>query len=319
MSNSYFKAIIRDILKCIEDNGLALPTSVADYDKLVYHMGTHHRATLSKNGIKCADILKEVNPAYISGSDKGILGFSTYLDHATKLGLSISKLDPEIPDEKFTRQSRVVLTCTVCNMVETITAASLIRRHGGCKRCRGMSKWNTRVSEYVSIAESKGAFIVSEDIESTINSPKVELECITCSTTFTRHFNTIVQGKYPLDCPVCSPLRLYGSMGKVAYYNGVEFDSNFEMEVYKLLSKHCRVDIHVPYSRLTKDSSIKYIADFLVNEYIVVEVSTFNLKYHQEYAKRIEIKQKLAEASGFRFKFINTLAEVDAFVLDIRS
>lgn len=97
-----------------------------------------------------------------------------------------------------------------------------------------------------------------------------------------------------------------------------EFDSSIEGSSYTLLKTlSLPIDTHVPYSEIVPGSNSHFIADFLIDGTTVIEVSSFNRKHHPEYFDRIKLKQKLVEEAGKYFLFLNSLAEVKAFVTSV--
>jgi DNA-directed RNA polymerase subunit RPC12/RpoP len=304
------------IKEFVLEHDLDIPNSIEEYDELVGFMRTLHRATLSNNGIKCQDLIKLINPAYIAGSAKSILGYTSYVTHAQTVGLSLEKVDSNIPDSEFTRKHLLRAVCDNCGWVDTITAASLIRRANGCKRCLGTTKWEHREDEFINKCIDKNVMPTYTTYEGVPRSKALEVKCITCSTAFTRAFSSLIADKYPIDCPMCSPPRVFGSLGKSNIYNGIEFDSQIECEVYKLLessSKVTSIEVHVPYSKLSNTHSL-FNADFVINNCIVLEVSTFNRKHHPVYYARLDAKEVLIRPTKYKFVFYKTLAEVNTLI-----
>lgn len=309
--------VILDITKVIKDNRLSLPTNVAEYDKVVKLFAKkHHRATLTKNGISCKEVLKAINPEY-EMDKRNIHGMDVYRNHAKTIGLTAVKVDKDIPDKEFTRKCLLIVTCRKCAFQERITAASLIRRKNGCKKCVGSANWKYREKEFIGICKSKNIVPIYEDFILLLSnglSTLVNLKCSKCYTHFSRTFSTIIKPKDSANCPTCKPNAMYGSMGTSTFFNGIEFDSTIEMLAYQVLvEKYTNVQVHVNYSALgVKDS--KLVADFLVNN-TVIEVSSFNLKEHTSYKERIDLKRSLIKQNtNLNFVFCNTLAEVRKLV-----
>lgn len=314
MNKELFDKVVLEITTAIIDKDYKIPETVVDYDDIANKLGKFHRATLCNNGILCTDIIKAINPEYTPCKDRQTYGFQHYLDHAKDLDLSLEKVDPNILDSKLTRKHLLHVSCNRCGFTETITSASLIRRKHGCKKCIGSSHWRYRIEEYIDIALSKGVYIDSEDIESTIHSKEVPLECMSCGSKFVRGFNAIVYDKYPLNCPHCCPDPIFGKMGLKTLYNNIEFDSNFELESYKLLHPVLpNLEVHVPYSTFSNVPDCKFIADFK-SDLLILEVSTFNFNNHPSYAAKIASKKEIVEASGHIFEYAATLAEVRTII-----
>jgi hypothetical protein len=106
-------------------------------------------------------------------------------------------------------------------------------------------------------------------------------------------------------------------VGTSSIEDNIEFDSTMEVNTYKLLrdsGKFKGILVHTPYSTLCNDTTLLYTADFVLNDYVVLEVSTFNPKHHPKYFNRIYTKQALIEQTKYKFVFCKTLAEVKAFI-----
>lgn len=298
--------IAHEIQNLLIDKGLDPPSSVVEYDWLVStYLHKYHRATLSRTGISCADLLLLIDPEYEDLSKFQMFGFSKYRYKADSLGLVASMCDDK-SERLFTQKDRVKLSCITCSFTEVITGTSLNRRKNGCKKCSGSANWNYRVDELHVAAKSKGLEVVKIGVDS-----KLDLRCIHCSTLFTRALGTLVYSKYTTDCPTCKPPKIFGKMGVPNIYDNIEFDSLLEKEVYILLKDSAQftsIQVHVPYYDISINSNM--VADFFLDNNIVLEVSTFSKKYHPEYHAKIEQKRVLVQNAGLIFSFCSTLAEV---------
>lgn len=313
--------VVANINKYLNDNNLDPPRNIKEYDAISSAMHTHSRAVLCNNGIICTDVLNALNPDNpVDNTRNSTKGFQYYKKIGEERGLTITKVDESIADNMISQTVPINVICNICGFTELITGTSLNRRKYGCKHCRNQSNWIYRIKEYIDICLSKQVYIDTEDIMSTIHSISVPLECMNCGTKFNRGFNTIIQDRYPIDCPSCKPQRIYGKMGVKGIYKNIEFDSKFEMDSYIILEKlELPIKLHVPYSEIIGRPS-KYIADFLINEKYVLEVSSFNLSNHTEYANTIANKKELVQNSKkYMFSFCNTLAEVEKFCKEINS
>lgn len=309
--------VIGDIKNYIASNNIPIPLTVSAYDTLAKEMNKYSRAWLCNNGIKCAkDILPFLSEHPI---DKDSIRYNGYLEYAQTLGLSIRKHDSS---SSIGQKSKLWVKCDYCDFEEVITAHSLMRRTKGCKWCTGQSKWDTRESEFLETCTTKNIRLVENSFLKIgkNKSSKVKIICNTCNNIFERTFANIVNVRYPTNCPVCHPPKVYGKMGTEVYYNSIEFNSEFEVDTYKILLEYLsedEIDIHIPYTEFIADNNCKYISDFLLLKNIVLEVSSFKLHKHPEYAERIYEKESLLQNTGYKFVFCNTLAEVEDLVQSI--
>lgn len=303
--------VANEIIGYLIDNNLEPPNNVSEYDSLTARMHVYHRPTLSRHGITCTELLRAINPDYIDAVTKASNGFDYYYRIADKLGLDAANISG-IPDAKFHQTCKLQITCRDCGFISELSGSSLNRRKNGCKRCSGAAKWELRLQEYLSIVESRGVRLLDPP-EDTINSSAVRLSCLKCSTEFHRAFSTIIGPKYTVDCPTCVPAPIFGKLGYKSIVDGHEFDSKIESDTYKLLKNKFSVEVQVPYTKLCK-STHSFVADFVLDNVLVVEVSSFNRKHHREYFDKIELKKKIIESSGLLFQFFNSLAEVKRFL-----
>lgn len=306
--------IIEDLKNHIKTNNIPIPLNIKDYDNIVKGMKGFSRAWLCKNGIKCAkDILPFLNPEHI---DKSVLRFDKYKVYAEKLGLVISLYD----NTEANQTCKLYVKCVQCNFEEVITAHSLMRRTLGCKRCSHQSKWDTREEEFIEVCKNKNIRLFEctfSEIDK-LKSSKIKLLCNKCNNIFERTFINIIDSRYATNCPVCHPPKIYGKMGVKAYFNSIEFSSEFEADVYKTILNYIDekdILVHVPYTKFVKDCS--YISDFVLYDDIVLEVSSFNLANHLEYANKIEKKRSILQNTRYTFVFCNTLAEVEDLIQSI--
>lgn len=307
--------VVGDCIKFILDTDFPIPNSIKEYDSLVKAMSPigHHRSTLTKNSINMGEVLRSINPDY--AVDKNIYGLPLYRDHANSLGLLCTKLD-NTPDLLFTRLMKVNVSCNSCGFTEVITAASLIRRSNGCKLCNGSADWKYRETEFNTIALSKKVLPLYETWDTSVLKTKgVDLRCEYCSYIFTVAFNTIVYPKYDAHCPKCRPAPIFGKMGVTTNVGDKIFDSRIEADTYKLLlEKGISIKSHIPYKELGVPNSL-LISDFILDDLLVLEVSSFSIKNHPTYHEKVALKEKLlTENTHYKFKFCNSLAEVKKFL-----
>lgn len=311
--------VIQKLKQYIEENNLKAPKNTADYDSIVKNLKGFSRAWLCKNGIICTvDIIPFLSSDYTNNET---IRYNKYSQQAEKLGLNMRK---ENPAEIIGRKTNVVISCNKCYYEETITVHSLMRRIYGCKRCSKQSKWESREQEFLDICKIKNIRLDStlkfSNIEKNNNS-RISIVCNKCDTIFERTFANIIGLRYPTNCPKCHPPKVFGNMGNSVYFDEIEFDSNFEVDAYKILLKYLRksdIKVHVPYTSIVDNINYTYIADFVLKDSIVLEVSSFILYNHEKYADRLNKKKELVESTNkYKFVFCNTLAEVEYFIKTI--
>lgn len=320
--------IARIIKEFCSTNNISVPTNIKEYDKIAEEINktTRHfgnntprsigRSVLCKHGLIASDIIKYITPTI---ENTTAYGFNKYLLIGEKLNLQVDKYDLSISDKAFSQTNKVTITCKECGFAETITATSLNRRKQGCKKCLKQANWIYREPEFLLICANKGVTPKYTEYKSILKSTSVQLTCNTCGTAFSRSFNNIIyQDKYPTNCPVCKPDKVFGKEGVVTVVNGIEFDSKMEANSYSLLleflPKSSTIEHHVPYRNLGLPS-YSFIADFLIDNLIVLEVSSFNIDHHKEYFERIAHKKALIDLeTKYIFKFCNTLAEVKTLI-----
>jgi hypothetical protein len=311
-----------------ENTGMELPTTVKEYDviaelisKSTSHLSNNTarsigRSILCKHGVTATKILDLLNPARAKVLTTH--GYTKYQKVADKLGLVISKVDTSIRDIDFTQKDSLLVVCPVCNFTETITATSLNRRKQGCKKCKGQADWVYRETEFLAICASKDITPVYSEYRDILKSKEIPLRCNICDTQFTRGFNNIIyHDKYPTNCPSCKPDRVYGKEGVPTIFNGIEFDSMFELNSYKILLEELKDSTRIVRQIKYSDLGVPlctFTADFVIDNLIVLEVSSFSRKTHPAYYSRILEKEVLIDSTNYVFRFCGTLAEVRAFI-----
>ena len=158
----------------------------------------------------------------------------------------------------------------------------------GVKGAQNNPNGESRQQEFLDICKIKNIRLDESlkfsNIEKNSNS-RIHIACNKCNTIFERTFANIIDLRYPTNCHECNPPRVFGNIGNSVHFDGIEFDSNFEVDVYKILLKYLPkkdIKVHVPYSS---------IVDFVLMDSIVLEVSSFVLYNHEKYADRLNKKK----------------------------
>lgn len=314
MKQDYITQVAKDIVATVIHYKLKPPLSYQDYDAIVNIIKKHHRATLTVHGVSAS---KDIIPKVLNMLSVVPPPSVTYLqieNYCNLHSINFYLLEEVLP-YKVTRRHKVKLVCTVCAYEETITVASAIRRSSGCKKCNGKLPIYLDDSDVKESVYERG-FAVLEIYKDVDRSGYLaKLQCNNCGLSTVR---TVAHLKYKhstIYCERCNPPPIYGKLGTRSEYLGISFDSEIELQAYKKLeSLNTNIIVHQSYSSLGVPNS-SLIADFLVANNYIVEVSSFAIKHHEDYHKKVALKQYLIEHyTDYTFIFCNSLAEVSDFI-----
>lgn len=190
--------------------------------------------------------------------------------------------------------------CGRCEYEFFTTLNSLRLCKYGCKKCANNLDLSKRKEDLDKIADTKNVTIIKYPKN---NDDLISLKCEICGYEFER-----VTRKFQFDETVGKCPKHFSKSTKVVY-EGIEFDSKFELECYKILQKF-NPKIHVKYSDILQTDK-NYEADFVISNDII-EVSNFKINY-KNYFETIKIKNNIAENNGFSFYFLTSLKEVKEY------
>lgn len=312
MKQEYIKQIALDIVEAVTKFELPVPTSYQDYDEIVARIKKHHRATLTHNEVSAT---KDVIPLVhlLLQYESPVSGMYKLVDEYCNEHGFFLVLPDQINETTLVRKHTVTLICLDCEFTEHVTVASVIRRTGGCKKCSG------KVPTYKD-PEGLRADLLTRgfSLEEVYKEGKYYQAKITCNNCGCESHRTVAHLKYrnsTIYCEKCNPPPVYGKMGIRSEYVGINFDSDLELQTYKLLEPlQVSIRHHVQYTELGATDSL-FECDFLVMNKYVLEVSSFDRKHHQSYHEKIALKQYLIEHhTEYVFVFCNSLAEVGDFI-----
>lgn len=193
--------------------------------------------------------------------------------------------------------------CTKCDFIDEVTLPGLELRKHSCPNCEANSaaliktnKLRDRLSE------------LNLSTDSTEYSIKSRIT-VTCNNCYLSYKALVVKLLHPgseneYKCPNCSE-------NTVKIYEGIKFDSYFEIEIYKELNKKfTEIAIKVKYSDLAKCEK-RWIADFLINN-TIIEVTNFkrNNPKNNKYFDNLTKKQEWCLANGIRFIIIENKKDI---------
>jgi len=302
MKKNYSKEQI-EILEQIKEywNG-GCPSSIKEYDANT-PFGLQRSVLSRKYRLGIKDI-----KSYITSNDE-VKWVSTAVIKAKAIGLQILNLE-EVGHIISTETIYLDCLCLACGNIENIERASLVRRTTfGCKICNGLAPLTLREGEVTDNIKKLTKDLILE-LPNASNRKHITLKCAKCTNIYTREYYSAI--RHNNICCTCMAPKM-GNFGIRSIYNNIEFDSIFELEAYKIL-KEVITNIHVSYRDLGVPNC-SYICDFILLNKLVVEVSSFNLNNHINYANKLDEKRALILTyTEYDFKFLNNKKDIEDIV-----
>lgn len=247
------------------------PKSVTEY--MGNYPTGHSRTTLaSKYGITVAKLLAELsdykNPISKDASNDKVV--SKCFDENMTILCDISSIS--LKDVKF------VIQCNNCSYIHTTSKSSYLLSIKGCVGCSG----HIRLTKSVAVAKLNSTYkdytfdtnsIPDNPTQSVCRNISIELAHNICGSTFYRNLQYLLDGRGNNMCANCYPSKVYNSI-----YEGITFNSKFELECYKLIVDTIgkeNVCTHIRYRDIIHTDR-KWTADFLLWNIMILEVTSYS-------------------------------------------
>lgn len=279
-----------------------IPKSVTEY-QANYPKGLSRNVIKSKLDMTVTQFLKELNPEHIK-SNEGVT--TEKIQHfSTVLGFKLLNWEGT-----NSNNIKVTLECIYCGRIQTKSYKSLANCVKGCIYCQAknvpLKHNNDRISKAL---ERVDAQLISSLPDNQLG--EIILKCNSCKTCYSTQLVGLVSPNSTnrATCPNCRTTDYRVT------YEGITFGSEFEKNCYIKILEFNIADIllQVKYSNLG-DTKRRWTCDFLLDNCIVLEVSTFKSDY-KNYKTNLEEKRRFIEMNTpYEFKFCSSIKDLEEFL-----